>query len=180
MYCLRWWLPVFLLPFPAAPPLLLFLFIVSYALQTRPWCVARPAADPSIYCSAILIGLFVTSCYWHTPSEPVAWRESVSSVLPWLPGGDSRVAFGMSRLLQWLAEGSSPTASLPPLQPAANTDGCASCWTDFALHPGRSFFDLIPRRPQGVAAPAAAGARHVFLGVPGTKLGFNMDFSVFY
>lgn len=37
MYCLRWWLPVFLLPVPAAPPAFLFLFLLSYTLHTRPW-----------------------------------------------------------------------------------------------------------------------------------------------
>lgn len=39
MYCLRWWLPIFLLPFPAASPLFLALFLISYTLQTRPWYV---------------------------------------------------------------------------------------------------------------------------------------------
>lgn len=35
----RWWLPIFLLPLPAASPALAVLFVVTYALRMRPWCV---------------------------------------------------------------------------------------------------------------------------------------------
>ncbi|KDN52896.1 hypothetical protein K437DRAFT_292788 [Tilletiaria anomala UBC 951] len=56
MYCLRWWVPIFLLPFPSAPPVVLVFFLTAYGYQTR----------PCIYCAAILVGLFFSTCYWDT------------------------------------------------------------------------------------------------------------------
>ncbi|KAK0544008.1 hypothetical protein OC844_007519, partial [Tilletia horrida] len=60
MYCLRWWIPLFLLPFPTAPPSFLLLFIIAYVFHTR----------PCAYCGVIIVGLFVSSCYWYLDLVP--------------------------------------------------------------------------------------------------------------
>ncbi|KAK0551366.1 hypothetical protein OC846_003327 [Tilletia horrida] len=60
MYCLRWWIPLFLLPFPTAPPSFLILFIIAYVFHTR----------PCAYCGVIIIGLFISSCYWYLDLVP--------------------------------------------------------------------------------------------------------------
>ncbi|PWN49764.1 hypothetical protein IE53DRAFT_387996 [Violaceomyces palustris] len=59
MYCLRWWIPLFLLPFPSTTPFLLTLFLLSYSLHTK----------PCVYCSFILVGLFASSTYWYPTSH---------------------------------------------------------------------------------------------------------------
>ncbi len=40
MYCLRWWIPLFLLPFPKTSPLFLVLFLFSFALHSHHACTA--------------------------------------------------------------------------------------------------------------------------------------------
>ncbi|KAE8219832.1 hypothetical protein CF319_g6549 [Tilletia indica] len=60
MYCLRWWIPLFLLPFPLAPPSFLILFIIAYVFHTR----------PCAYCAVIIVGLFISSCYWYLDLVP--------------------------------------------------------------------------------------------------------------
>ncbi|CAD6886864.1 unnamed protein product [Tilletia controversa] len=60
MYCLRWWIPLFLLPFPLAPPSFLVLFIIAYVFHTR----------PCAYCGVIIVGLFISSCYWYLDLVP--------------------------------------------------------------------------------------------------------------
>ncbi|GAC71292.1 hypothetical protein PANT_2d00040 [Moesziomyces antarcticus T-34] len=61
MYCLRWWIPLFLLPFPHTSPLFLVLFLVSFALHSQ----------PCIYCALILTGLFTTSSNWYGPASTI-------------------------------------------------------------------------------------------------------------
>ncbi len=61
MYCLRWWIPLFLLPFPHTSPLFLVLFLVSFALHSQ----------PCIYCALILTGLFTTSSNWYGPTSTI-------------------------------------------------------------------------------------------------------------
>ncbi|CAG8613266.1 1413_t:CDS:2 [Rhizophagus irregularis] len=36
MYCMRWFIPLLLLPFPNAPPFFVLIFLVSYFLHQRP------------------------------------------------------------------------------------------------------------------------------------------------
>lgn len=136
-------------------------------------------ANRSMYCGVIIALLFLTSCYWHTPSEPVQWALSV-------PYADTRIGFGMTRVLQWLGKVSAPTAALAPDAPLPDSAPCAWCWTDLALSKGRSLFGLIPRPPSCVSGTTCAAvatdtpsSSHWFLGVPGTKLGFALDWSVF-
>ncbi|SPO26238.1 uncharacterized protein UTRI_02514 [Ustilago trichophora] len=61
MYCLRWWIPLFLLPFPKTSPLFLVLFLFSFALHSQ----------PCMYCALILTGLFTTSSNWYGPSSTI-------------------------------------------------------------------------------------------------------------
>lgn len=61
MYCLRWWIPLFLLPFPKTSPLFLVLFLFSFALHSQ----------PCMYCALILTGLFSTSSNWYGTSSTI-------------------------------------------------------------------------------------------------------------
>lgn len=128
----------------------------------------KKMAYNSMYCGAIITLLFLTSCYWHAPSEPVQWTLS-------LPYGDTRIGFGMTRLLQVLGQFSAPTAHYTP--DPAPTAACATGWTDLALAKGRSFFGLIPR-PPNCATRLPNDTPSLFLGIPGTKLGFALDWSI--
>lgn len=105
----------------------------------------------------------------YTPSEPSALA------LPDWPWLQTRVGFGMSRVLQWLA---SPANAEPAPAPAMN-GSCASCWMDFGWGHGRSFFETLPRQPScGNGAPALATSTSPsswFIGIPGTALGFYLD-----
>ncbi|PWZ02126.1 hypothetical protein BCV70DRAFT_198405 [Testicularia cyperi] len=56
MYCLRWWIPLFLFPFPKTSPLFLILFVLSFTIHSK----------PCIYCALIITGLFATSANWYT------------------------------------------------------------------------------------------------------------------
>ncbi|KAJ5928079.1 hypothetical protein N7454_004842 [Penicillium verhagenii] len=53
MFCLRSWLPLLFIPTNASP-----LFIISFVALT--YTIHRPC----IYCSALLLILFASSCYW--------------------------------------------------------------------------------------------------------------------
>ncbi|OJJ44144.1 hypothetical protein ASPZODRAFT_18909 [Penicilliopsis zonata CBS 506.65] len=53
MFCLRSWLPLLFIPTNASP-----LFIISYVALT--YILHRPC----IYCSALLLILFISSCHW--------------------------------------------------------------------------------------------------------------------
>ena len=161
MYCLRWWLPIFILPFPAAPPAFLILFLVSYALSTR----------PCPYCGAIVLGLVLSSCYFTTPHEP----KSLTIPDAWV---HTRVGFGFSRFLDWIMSSPSPGASqhIPP------SSSCSTCWTDLGVGQGRGFFVPMPRHPyceSGVSYPSPKAPSTLFIGVPGTALGFELDWSLF-
>lgn len=180
MYCLRWWLPIFLLPFPAAPPLFLLLFIISYALQTRPWYVCTwhsPADLDSIYCGVIIAGLFTTSCYWYLPTKPVDW--SVTS----LAKGYPRVQSYLLRAAAWVNNNRKDAPA--PLEVAPNSS-CAACWVDLAWDSERTLLDPMPRKPaceeRATHAPTAGDAPMdrggYLLRLPGTQLGVQLDFSL--
>jgi len=53
MFCLRSWLPLLFIPTNASP-----LFVVSFFLLT--YFLNRPC----VYCSVLLLILFISSCYW--------------------------------------------------------------------------------------------------------------------
>ncbi|KAF4200615.1 hypothetical protein CNMCM8927_002788 [Aspergillus lentulus] len=53
MFCLRSWLPLLFIPTNASP-----LFIISFVTLT--YILHRPC----IYCSALLLILFISSCHW--------------------------------------------------------------------------------------------------------------------
>ncbi|TKY86414.1 hypothetical protein EX895_004563 [Sporisorium graminicola] len=69
MYCLRWWIPLFLLPFPKTSPLFLVLFLFSFTLHSQ----------PCMYCALILTGLFTTSSNWYSPASSVMRLDSINS-----------------------------------------------------------------------------------------------------
>lgn len=71
MYCLRWWIPLFLLPFPRTSPLFLVLFLFSFALHSQ----------PCIYCALILTGLFTTSSNWYGPSSTIVPHSAANSTI---------------------------------------------------------------------------------------------------
>ncbi|PWN35445.1 uncharacterized protein FA14DRAFT_114858, partial [Meira miltonrushii] len=52
MHCLRWWLPLFLLPLPAVSPVMMILFVTTYAIRTK----------PCAYCAVIILGLMFSTC----------------------------------------------------------------------------------------------------------------------
>lgn len=158
MYCMRWWIPIFLLPFPAAPPAFVLLFLLCYTLYTR----------PCVYCGAIVLGLVLSSCYFTTPYEPA----SLSVPASWM---HTRIGFGLSRFVDWLV---SPASKGAPhvIEPHA---GCSSC---FATLNWTHFFTPLARRPYcetGAVYPQPRTSLTQFIGVPGTALGFELDWSLF-
>ncbi|KAJ5693256.1 hypothetical protein N7462_002679 [Penicillium macrosclerotiorum] len=98
MFCLRSWLPLLFIPTNASP-----LFIISFVALT--YIIHRPC----IYCSALLLILFVSSCHWSdhcifdlrsnwfapryssTPSDNVS--HAGNATLPTPIPGDSLVGF---------------------------------------------------------------------------------------
>lgn len=69
MYCMRWWIPLFLLPFPKTSPLFLVLFLFSFALHSQ----------PCMYCALILTGLLTTSSNWYGPASSITTLDSANS-----------------------------------------------------------------------------------------------------
>ncbi|KAI1851736.1 hypothetical protein JX265_010970 [Neoarthrinium moseri] len=53
MFCLRSWLPLLFIPTNASPAFIFLFFVCTYFLNR-----------PCVYCSVLLLILFVTSCYW--------------------------------------------------------------------------------------------------------------------
>lgn len=123
-----------------------------------------------MYCGAIITLLFLTSFFWYTPAEPVAWHAA-------LPYADTRLGAAATRVLHALGRVSAPTADgvRDPPPPAA----CSTGWTDLGLAPGRSLFGLIPRPPACTTQLPAPDTRPRFVGVPGTHLGFTLDWGWF-
>ncbi|KAI9671159.1 MAG: hypothetical protein M1817_003666 [Caeruleum heppii] len=76
MFCLRSWLPLLFIPTNASPFFIILFFTSTYFLNR-----------PCVYCSLLLLILFISSCYWsdrcffdlsHNPFEP----RHLSSPLP--------------------------------------------------------------------------------------------------
>ncbi|PGH15504.1 hypothetical protein AJ80_05521 [Polytolypa hystricis UAMH7299] len=53
MFCLRGWLPLLFIPANASPLFILFFVTTTYLIHR-----------PCIYCSALLVILFLSSCHW--------------------------------------------------------------------------------------------------------------------
>lgn len=53
MFCLRSWLPLLFIPTNASPSFIFLFFVATYFLNR-----------PCIYCSALLLILFLSSCHW--------------------------------------------------------------------------------------------------------------------
>ncbi|KAI1084069.1 bladder cancer-related protein BC10-domain-containing protein [Whalleya microplaca] len=53
MFCLRSWLPLLFIPTNASPAFVFLFFVCTYFLNR-----------PCVYCSVLLLILFITSCYW--------------------------------------------------------------------------------------------------------------------
>ncbi|KAI0484218.1 bladder cancer-related protein BC10-domain-containing protein [Xylariaceae sp. FL0804] len=82
MFCLRSWLPLLFIPTNASPAFIFLFFVCTYFLNR-----------PCVYCSVLLLILFVTSCYWSDrcffdfSSNWFAPRPSTSSSSsPWPSG----------------------------------------------------------------------------------------------
>ncbi|KAI0004800.1 bladder cancer-related protein BC10-domain-containing protein [Xylariaceae sp. FL0662B] len=77
MFCLRGWLPLLFIPTNASPAFVFLFFVCTYFLNR-----------PCVYCSVLLLILFVTSCYWSDrcffdfSSNWFAPRPSTSSTCP--------------------------------------------------------------------------------------------------
>ncbi|KAI9281763.1 hypothetical protein BC943DRAFT_329532 [Umbelopsis sp. AD052] len=54
MYCMRYFVPLLLLPFPDSPPIFVLLFLISFFLHQK----------PCIYCTLLLFALFSSTCFW--------------------------------------------------------------------------------------------------------------------
>ncbi|KAL0581403.1 hypothetical protein V5O48_000667 [Marasmius crinis-equi] len=116
MWCTRWFLPLFLLPLPTAPPFFLVLLLFSLTIH----------AKPCFYCIVLLATLFVSSCYW----QPFPLDTPLSH--PW---ADNITTFGEAlnaSLTQsyWESPHAKPLPSV--LHPVDR------CWCDFATG---NFFD---------------------------------------
>ncbi|ESK88949.1 hypothetical protein Moror_13202 [Moniliophthora roreri MCA 2997] len=111
MWCTRWFLPLFLLPLPTAPPFFLILLVVSLTVH----------AKPCFYCIVLLGTLFISTCYWQplpleTPlSRP--WSDNITTFGDAL--NDSLISSGY-----WLSKYAQPLPSV--IHPVDR------CWCDFA------------------------------------------------
>ena len=144
MYCLRWWIPLFLLPFSRSTPAFLVLFLISYAVHTK----------PCIYCTVILTGLFATSAFWY-PSDTV--DSDVHKSYGWLDLG----IFGGNGFWSPLDR---PSAFPSAVSPGTGTTDpnvlltvpiptALSSWTRWPAAvsiPSRFFLGLSKRRAMGV------------------------------
>lgn len=85
MYCLRWWIPLFLLPFPKTSPFFLVLFLFSFALHSQ----------PCMYCALIITGLFTTSSSWYGHSSTIIKLDANnSSASAPAPNSGPRLSYG--------------------------------------------------------------------------------------
>ncbi|CEH14234.1 BLADDER CANCER 10 KD PROTEIN HOMOLOG [Ceraceosorus bombacis] len=75
MHCLRWWLPLLLLPLPAAGPFTIVLFVVAYAITTK----------PCFYCALLLTVLLASTCSWYMPAEEPRPPPRTVCSAPWTP-----------------------------------------------------------------------------------------------
>ncbi|KAN0064560.1 hypothetical protein ACQY0O_002188 [Thecaphora frezii] len=132
MYCLRWWLPLFLLPFPKTTPFFLVLFLFSFALHPK----------PCVYCALILLGLFTTSSSWYSlpasphahPATPAAADAGTGSWFPVVPSTAPTVVTA--------SDASSPLQhGTTPCQPPRTSWG----WLDLGNHGGNGFWAPLSR-----------------------------------
>ncbi|EIM23197.1 hypothetical protein WALSEDRAFT_67500 [Wallemia mellicola CBS 633.66] len=71
MFCLRWWLLMFLLPFPTASPIILSLFMLSYVIYQK----------PCPYCFVLLLCLFASTCHWGVGApDTCCWFTNKASI----------------------------------------------------------------------------------------------------
>ncbi|CAM1510584.1 Fc.00g009190.m01.CDS01 [Cosmosporella sp. VM-42] len=87
MFCLRSWLPLLFIPTNASPAFIFLFFICTYFLNR-----------PCVYCSILLLILFLTSCNWSdrcffdfgsnwflprpgTPNHPLEQTDSFNSTV---------------------------------------------------------------------------------------------------
>ncbi|KAI1341890.1 bladder cancer-related protein BC10-domain-containing protein [Xylariaceae sp. FL0016] len=96
MFCLRSinpfsWLPLLFIPTNASPAFIFLFFVCTYFLNR-----------PCVYCSVLLVILFVTSCYWSDrcffdfSSNWFAPRPSTSSLSPSCPSNSTAAMTGPS------------------------------------------------------------------------------------
>lgn len=80
--CTRWFIPLLLLPLPAAPPYFLLVYLLTLTLHARPWYDSLFLHFPtlfdffdSFYCIILLTALFISSCYW----QPIPTNSPLSN-----------------------------------------------------------------------------------------------------
>lgn len=117
----------------------------------------------SMYCGAIIVGLFISSCYWYTVVPSVS-----IDIDRWSLG--SRY---IANILEWL--GRTPSSTVAPVE--VNNSSCTTCWVDLLLSKSRSMLDATPR-PLTDGMPMHSAPCTLFLGIPGTQLGMTLDFGI--
>ncbi|KAK1239358.1 hypothetical protein MKX07_008846 [Trichoderma sp. CBMAI-0711] len=98
MFCLRSWLPLLFIPTNASPAFIFLFFICTYFLNR-----------PCVYCSVLLVILFLTSCNW---SDRCCFDLSSNWFLPRPPTTTTTTL--TSTTFTTTASSSSPSLQLPP------------------------------------------------------------------
>lgn len=161
MYCLRWWIPLFLLPFPKTSPLFLVLFLFSFALHSQ----------PCMYCALILTGLFSTSSNWYSPDASAISAMSANSAASASPSNTSGprpsygwLEFGLSGGNGFFSPLSRPSIDAPsdadPQQAGVQTDfyRLSIPWSESQVNiPKRFFVGLGKHQGLGVWVDLGSG-----------------------
>lgn len=141
MYCLRWWIPLFLLPFPSTTPFFLILFLVSFALHSQ----------PCMYCALILTGLFATSSNWYGPNSNVAILNAANSSVSTTTSNATHPRLSYGWLDLGLNSGKGFFSPLSRLSSSATAIKDAGQQVDETL---RSYYHLsVPWSQSGVQIP---------------------------
>ncbi|KAH6684878.1 bladder cancer-related protein BC10-domain-containing protein [Plectosphaerella plurivora] len=103
MFCLRSWLPLLFIPTNASPAFIFLFFVCTYFLNR-----------PCVYCSFLLIILFLTSCNWSDRcffDFNSNWFESRAPVAPTPDLGSNDTTFALNATVEVINSTASALAS---------------------------------------------------------------------
>lgn len=152
--------------------LVLFTFSGSISAFARPFhrklCSSYAtlvcSALTSMYCGAIIVGLFISSCYWYMDVVPVSLSTS-RFPLNYAP---------VSKMAKWLFY--QPSNTIPPVT-VQNSSLCATCWVDLRFSKNSTLLGAMQRvLPNGSLLQSLPHT--MFLGIPGSQLGMMLEFKI--
>ncbi|KAI2620824.1 bladder cancer-related protein BC10-domain-containing protein [Xylaria nigripes] len=138
MFCLRSWIPLLFIPANASPAFIFLFFVCTYFLNR-----------PCVYCSILLLILFVTSCYW---SDRCFFEFSSNWFTPRMPSAafetwiDSHYAMNATTGTAMVA--TSPATMDPAIYNLFNSTVLESFNTTASALAGIAADELARKRPE--------------------------------